>query len=147
MWNSLPLPRVESLNNGTEFYISLDKDGFIKIVNNLHENTSIVDIISPSTEMSIGKEFIGTIDRANIVQSAKDHSFFNAPENSYFRNPVLDNITLTRPIAVNTSVDSSSLPTFDNVTFDPDNFEIGVAGPSCYKGKAPEANMPNINFE
>jgi len=52
MWQGLPVPRVENIN-GTEYYISLDKDRFINILDNTRGN-NIMDIIDPLTNVSIG---------------------------------------------------------------------------------------------
>lgn len=148
MWDGLPIPRVESTGDGREFFISLDTNGFIKIADNSRE-ANMVDVINPNSGLSIGRQYISQIERVNIIASAKDHAYFESPENSYVRNPLsrMDNITITTPSVGNTSVEHTDLPTFDDVKFDPDNFEIGVPGPSNYKGKAPEVEMPNINFE
>jgi hypothetical protein len=55
MWNGLPLPRVESLDNGQEFYITKDENNFIRILSNSINSTDMVDIVDPIKNISIGR--------------------------------------------------------------------------------------------
>jgi len=90
MWNGLPLPRTEYLEDGTEYYITLDQDKFIRIYDNRIES-SVVDIINPVSGKSIGRQFVSASDKLEINSRLKDiKSYFRAPEDSYIRNPLID---------------------------------------------------------
>jgi len=146
MWQGLPLPRVESLNNGIEYYISADNDNYIRIANNRLGEDSMIDIIDPMVNKSIGRGFISHIDRYDIIKEAKTSAFFISPENSYIRNPVLDNINLTQPSLDSTSADISNLPSSlnDRTSYSTD---YTTASTINYKGKYPRFNMSDVNTE
>jgi hypothetical protein len=121
MWNDLPLPRVEYLNDGREYHISQDQNNFIRIISNRIED-QLVDIVNPVTGKSVGRELISTEDKNYIFLSLKNiKNYFKAPENSYIRNPLLDlgNIneySLFTNIPINsTSVNVNSLPNYDSL--------------------------------
>ena len=118
MWRGLPLPRVETLDSGTEFYITSDKNGLIRVLSNNIEKSDSVDILDPVTGRLVTTEYIGILDRLDLINSARSHSIFRAPENSIFKNPILGptNVTtdIPRPTVDSTSASTSNLPTFDS---------------------------------
>jgi hypothetical protein len=146
MWKGLPLPRVESLNNGIEYYISADNDNYIRIVNNKFGESNMVDIIDPNSNISIGRDFINHIEKLTIIKDAKSHAFFTAPEDSYIRNQLFSNINLTKPSLDSISADTTDLPLNleDKTSYHSD---FNIASISDYKGKYPEFKLPNINLE
>jgi hypothetical protein len=146
MWQGLPLPRVESLNNGIEYYISADDDNYIRIANNRLGEDSMIDIIDPMINKSIGRGFISHIDRYDIIKEAKTSAFFISPDNSYIRNPVLSNINLTQPSLDSTNADISNLPSSlnDRASYSTD---YSIASTSNYKREYPRFNVSDVNTE
>lgn len=117
MYNGMRLPRVEVLDNGTEYYLSKDTDGFIKAVNNTYAGAGTVDIINPFTNKIINRMPISISFRVAIINSARSTAVFQAPENSFTRNPIIENIgiDLSAPnIASTSNASSSSLPSLDD---------------------------------
>jgi hypothetical protein len=89
IWNGLPLPRTEYLKDGTEYYISMDKNKFIRIFNNKIES-SVVDIINPMTNRSIGREIISTSDKNKLFSGRNIKAYYEAPKDSYVRNQLIE---------------------------------------------------------
>jgi hypothetical protein len=117
-YNGLPLPRVETLGNGTEFYFSKDRDGFINVLNNTFNSTSL-DVIRPVSGKAINRVPVYVSERIAIINKARSNAIFTAPENSYARNPLFDGVefsTIGQPSLGSTS--TSNLPKFDNVQAD-----------------------------
>jgi hypothetical protein len=121
MWNGLPLPRTEYLEDGTEYYISMDQNKFVRIFNNKIES-SVVDIINPMTNRSIGREIISSSDKNKLFRSRDIRAYYKAPEDSYIRNQLIESDSINtitgmaNPSIEETSVDPSTLPGFSPVS-------------------------------
>jgi hypothetical protein len=145
MWDGLPIPRVESLGDSTEHYITLDNSGHINIISNKF-GEDMADIISPSTGFSIARQHINSIDKAQLINEAKNHAYYLSPENSYIRNPIsrIENIILTIPSIENISADTSDLP---STLYSKASYHTDYQIPSTSKVKYPEFEMTDINLE
>src|ERR1700689_5744146 len=77
MWEGFPVPRVENLN-GVDYYISLDKDHYINIMDNTMRGHSI-NIISPLSGNSIGATSIPLDSKLNIMKEYANWPWFNSP--------------------------------------------------------------------
>jgi hypothetical protein len=127
MYNGLPLPRTEILN-GTQYYIRKDNHGFINIMNDSYSGVGEMEIINPFTGRGINRVHISINDRMAFINTARDNTIFEAPLNSYVRNPMFDGIEMTHPSLSNMPVASTSnLPNLNTVAstsnlpdFDPD---------------------------
>jgi len=158
MYNGLPLPRVETLPDGTEYYFSKGSEGFIEVLNNTFNGSGTVDIVSPFTNKSISSHSISVNERISLINKARNSAIFEAPENSFSRNPLYDFgfMGISRPDLSGTSASSSSslpggLDNFEDIPLSPaaaDPTEILKNILKSAKGKAKETSIPeNINPE
>jgi hypothetical protein len=122
MWKGLPVPRVESFN-GVDHYISLDKDKFINIVDSSMMSEAI-DIINPLSSRSVGSRPISWDGKLNILNDSNHFPHYDAPLDSYVRNPQITNIFVGYPSLSSTSVSGDTLPT------------MSASAPISIKGKA-----------
>ncbi len=153
MYNGLPLPRIETLSDGTEYYFSRDRDGLIKVFSNKLEDTNTISILNSFTNKAMITEDISINERISIINSARSNAIYIAPENSYARNPIFEYIDtdFSKPDFSSTSAASSS-----NLPGDIDDFEDIPLGPKdigsiisrALKGKEKENIIPeDINPE
>jgi hypothetical protein len=92
MYNGLPLGRTEVLDNGTEYYLNLDKDGFVTVRNNSFSNNGAMEVINPFSGMGITRMPININERLTLINKAREGAIFNAPLNSYARNPIFEGV-------------------------------------------------------
>lgn len=76
MWEGLPVPRVEH-NNGIDYYVSLDKDKFINVINSSMEK-DYIDIINPISLRSVGVTPIPFENKINIINEYCNWPIFDA---------------------------------------------------------------------
>jgi hypothetical protein len=118
MWKGLPLPRTEYLEDGSEYFMFLDKDNIVNILDN-KISTNSLDLVNPLTGESIGRKTVDVFEQ-NLIRSGKSmRAYFEAPSDSYLRNPVLSNIQLAKPDIENTSIRFDDLPSYDRVPSTP----------------------------
>jgi hypothetical protein len=152
LYNGLPLPRVE-LFDGTEYYFNKDRDGFIQVVSNLFTDSGKVETINPFSNKSISTNYISVNERISLINKARGSAIYNAPENSFARNPVFDasHLDLSKPDFSTTSAASSSnLPgdNFEDIPLSPESFSESLLNNLLRKGKNKENTIPeNINPE
>jgi hypothetical protein len=109
-YNGLPLPRVETLDNGVEYYFAKGEHGFVRVLNNTF-NSLNMDIISPVTGKAITTTPVSIGERIAFINRARNNANFNAPENSFARNPVIEEIfNIGQPSVGSTSASTSNLP-------------------------------------
>jgi hypothetical protein len=115
MWRGLPLPRVENLN-GIDYYISLDKDKFINIIDSTNNN-DFIDIINPISCNSVGLTPIPLNSKFGLIRNYRYWPEFVAPFDSVVTTRgVSGNMSIMHPSINSTSVDEDSLPSFGKST-------------------------------
>jgi hypothetical protein len=117
MYNGLPLPRVEFLDNGTEYYFNKDTHGFISVVNNKFGSSENIISINPFSGRAISCMPASINERVALINKARDSAFCEAPGNSFARNPIFEGVELNigQPSLSSTSAAySSTLPTMSN---------------------------------
>lgn len=87
-WNGLPLPRVETLDDGREIYIVKAKDGLINAFSNNIENFNKAYVINPNTGLAINNIDLTTMERITYLNQARSSAIYIAPSNSITRNPM-----------------------------------------------------------
>jgi hypothetical protein len=113
MWQGLPVPRVEN-SNGVDYYISVDKDKFINIVDSTRGN-EFIDVINPISGHSIGLNPIPLNSKINLLTGYRDWPEFISPVNSIVRNRKITNLWINNPRVSSTSVPEESLPSFEDI--------------------------------
>jgi hypothetical protein len=118
MWKGLPVPRREHFY-GKEYYISLDKDNYINIVDNgiVSDN---VNIINPISGNSVGTRPLPLNSKRMYIRDFDDAPDYVAETDSYLGEIRTTNVFVGNPSVSSTSVDESTLPSFSNVS-KPDN--------------------------
>lgn len=117
MYNGLILPRVEVLDNGTEYYFNKDTHGFISVLNNSYDSSNSVITINPFSGKALSSVPLSVSERISLINKARNSALYEAPINSFARNPVFEGITmdLGQPSLSSTSAASSStLPDMSN---------------------------------
>ena len=153
MYNGLPLPRVEILPNGTEYYFAKDDSGFLEVMSDNFSGSGTVDIVNPFTNSAVTSHAVSVNERISFINRARGNAIFEAPENSYARHPIFEfnQGDLSRPSISSTSASSSSLPgdidDMDNVPLTDKGFREALLS-RLNKGKNKETSIPeNINPE
>jgi len=95
MYLGLPLPRVETLPSGGEYYITLDKDGYLKYLADTFGSRGEIDIVNPLSGRAINRIPSSINERVAMINQARSTCITEAPINSYSRNPIFDGIDLT----------------------------------------------------
>ena len=108
MHNGMVLPRIETLENGTEYYINKDKDGFLQVLSNSFENSGSVDIVNPITGKTLSRMAISITERISLINNARNNAVYNSPENSFVRNPLFEGVNLMTISTPSSSSVSSS---------------------------------------
>lgn len=103
-WKGLPLSRTEFLENGDEYYMFLDKNNIVNILDNKIATNSL-DLVNPLTGLSIGRRPLDSFEMSNIRANKTIKAYFEAPAGSYLRNPQISNIAdISTPQLENTSI-------------------------------------------
>lgn len=69
----------------------LDKDNLVNILDNkIHTNS--LDLVNPLTGISIGRKPLDNFEMSSIRSAKSIKVYFEAPADSYIRNPQLSNI-------------------------------------------------------
>jgi hypothetical protein len=110
MYNGLPLPRVETLPNGTEFYYDLTGDGYLKVLNNNYGESEIITILNPMNGQAISKMDVSVGERISIINKARSNAIFEAPENSWSRIKLFEGIDLRAGSSSSNTPLSSNIP-------------------------------------
>jgi hypothetical protein len=119
MYNGLPLPRVETLPNGTEFYYDLTGDGYLKVLNNKFGESDVITILNPMNGQAISKLETTITHRISIINKARSNAIFEAPENSWSRTQIFEGIDF-RPGSSTSNIPSTSstIPEFERNGFE-----------------------------
>jgi len=110
-WGGLPVPRVENVN-GIEYYISLDKDNFINIMDSTYANDA-VRIINPLSNTCVGSSPIPMGNKSHLIRDFFKSPFF-VTTNSELEKIQNSNVLVGYPSASSTSVDEKTLPGYQN---------------------------------
>jgi hypothetical protein len=144
MWKGLPVPRVENYN-GIDYYISLDKDGFINMFNSKIEDSSI-SIISPISEKVVGVNNMLFFNKISQLKDSSHFPQFIAKDNSIIHNLSYTNFQISQPGLHSTSVDESTLPQSKPILIPKgkerafDNFEDIPLGPNILGDNSPSSS-------
>jgi len=139
-WKGLPLPRTEYLPNGDEYYMFLDKDNLVNILDNkIHTNS--LDLVNPLTNISIGRKPLDVLEMAKIRSCKTVKAYFEAPKDSYIYNIHTSNLgDLSRPNLESTSI-TGELPSYDKKP------SIPIDIPSMTPEKGAFARWDYIEFD
>jgi len=118
MYNGLPIPRTEVLDNGTEYYFNLDKDGFLNVLNNSYSENRGMEILNPFSGKGINRIPISIKDRIALINNARENANFDAPLNSYARNPIFDGVVIDISAPSLSSLDIGSTSRLSSYTPD-----------------------------
>jgi hypothetical protein len=103
-WKGLPLPRTEYLPNGEEYFMFLDKDNMVNILDNKIHTTSL-DMVNPLTGLSIGRKPVDLMEMVNIRRGKNIRAYYEAPKDSYLHNVQISNVVeISTPNLESTSV-------------------------------------------
>jgi hypothetical protein len=111
MWKGLPIPRVENYN-GVDYYISLDKDNYINIIDSTM-NYDYIDIINPISGNSIGVSPLGMGSKFDFMRQSFTWFKSTALEDSVIFTKKNTNIFIGRPSASSLDIPQESLPDFE----------------------------------
>lgn len=95
MYKGLPLPRVETLENGIEYYFARDNFNndssyYIRCLSNDFGSSDSFTIINAFTGKTISRVPTTISERISMINSARGNAIFKAPVDSYARNPIFE---------------------------------------------------------
>jgi hypothetical protein len=86
MHMGLPLPRVEILDNGTEFYVNKVPEGFLRYLSNDIRSNQFIDTVDPINGLVVNRVHATINERISFINQARSSSFYKASEDSFTRN-------------------------------------------------------------
>jgi hypothetical protein len=132
MWKGLPVPRVESFN-GVDYYITLDKDNFINIIDSTRTN-EVLEIINPITGNITGITPLGMGSKYDFMKQSFGWYKSDAKGESVIFSKRNDFNFIGRPGASSLDIDEKELPNF-NATVSNIEKSSPISIPSSSKGK------------
>lgn len=126
MYNGLPLPRVETLENGVEYYFakdtsnfSINSPGYIRCLSNSYDSSDSYTLINSFTGRTISRVPTTVSERISMINSARGNAIFKAPVDSYARNPIFEGTDYSNiePSITTASISAStSEPIYPNLS-------------------------------
>jgi len=80
LYNGLPFPKGDTLENGVEYYFTKDNQGFINVLYNKFDTESPIDVINPFCKAMYRIPQINT-ERIAMINSNISSAIYEAPEN------------------------------------------------------------------
>ena len=112
MWKGLPVPRVESFN-GVDYYITLDKDNWINIIDSTR-NSNVIELINPITGNISGTTPLGWGSKEEFLRNTFDWYRSNAKGDSVIFSKINDFNFIGRPGASSLDISEEKLPNFNS---------------------------------
>jgi hypothetical protein len=116
MYNGMPLPRVETLANGTEYYLVKDDHNFIRFINNSFNSEGFVEVLNPFSGKIISRIPATVNERISMINKARGSAIFTAPENSFIRNPEFEGVDF---MGITTPSSSQVIEKFNEIDLTP----------------------------
>lgn len=134
MHMGLPLPRVETLPNGTEFYVNKGPDGFLRYLSNDIRSSQFIDSVDPVNGIVVNRVHATVSERMALINQARSSSFYNVSEDSFVRNleygDIPTNVEILAPKSSPINIPSIKgkekvMDNFDDIPLGPVEYDVG----------------------